>query len=49
MDSKNNLSVKATLKITKYDEHGKLLGVEEQEVYLTPEEAKEICRLQKQD
>lgn len=50
MDNKNILKVKATVKISKYDnDTGKLLAVEQQEVNLTPEEADKLCHLQKQD
>lgn len=50
MDSKNNLTVKATVKISKYDnDTGKLLGVEEKEVMLTPEEVERLCHSQRMD
>lgn len=43
------LKATATVKLTKLDENGNTIGVEEREVNLTEEEAKEIWHLQRQE
>ena len=50
MNNVNNLNVKAKVKIKKYDnDTGALIGVEEREVVLTPEEVEKLCLSQKLD
>lgn len=46
-----NLQLRATarVKLTKVDENGAIIGVEEHEVELTEKEAQEIWRLQQQE
>lgn len=45
-----NMQLRATahVKLTKKDEHGNIISVEERDVELTEKEAKEIWRLQQQ-
>lgn len=43
------LCATAKVKITKADENGNIIGVEEHEVNLTPEEAEMLWRSQQQD
>lgn len=43
-----NLKATAKVKLTKLDEHGKVIGVEEHEVELTREEAEAIWHSQQQ-
>lgn len=50
MNIKDDLAIKATIKISKYDnDTGKLVGIEEKEVLLSPKEAERLCHLQRQD
>jgi len=43
------LKAKALVKLTKYDEHGNVIGVEEHEVELTEKEAEALWHSQTQE
>lgn len=43
------LKATATVRLTKLDEAGNVIGVEEREINLTEEEAKELWHLQQQE
>lgn len=43
-----NIKAVARIKITKLDEHGKVIGVEEQIKELTDKEAEALCHLHQQ-
>ena len=45
----NKLKAHAHVTLTKLDENGKVIGVEEHEIELTEKEAKELWRLQQQE
>ena len=43
------LTATARVKLTKLDEHGKVIGIEEKTIPLTEEEAKELWHSQQQE
>ena len=49
MESTVNLIAKARVKLTKLDEYGEVIGIEEHEVDLTREEAEALWRSQQQE
>ena len=44
-----NIKATAQVKLTKLDENGKVIGVEERTVELTKEEVEALCHLQQQE
>ena len=44
-----NIKAIARIKITKLDEHGNVIGVEEHEKELTDKEAEALCHLRQQE
>ena len=49
MEAIVNLTAKARVKLTKLDEHGEVIGIEEHEVDLTREEAEALWHSQQQE
>lgn len=49
MEARVNLTARARVKLTKLDEHGEVIGIEEHEVDLTREEAEALWHSQQQE
>lgn len=49
MESTVNLTARARVKLTKLNEHGEVIGIEEHEVDLTREEAEALWHSQQQE
>lgn len=49
MEATVNLTARARVKLTKLDEHGEVIGIEEHEVDLTREEAEALWHSQQQE
>lgn len=49
MEATVNLTAKARVKLTKLNEHGEVIGIEEHEVDLTREEAEALWHSQQQE